>query len=36
MTSEQLKEVEDYVNQAINENCTVILENMPKEEAKSI
>lgn len=36
MTSEQLKEVEDYVNQAITENCSVILENMNKEEAKNI
>jgi alanyl-tRNA synthetase len=36
MTSEQLKEVEDYVNKAISENCIVILENMNKDEAKSV
>src|SRR3989338_6280733 len=29
-----LKKVEDYVNEAITKGCTVVIEQMPKEEAQ--
>lgn len=35
MTPEQLKAVEDYVNEAIDSGLTVTMTNMPKEEARA-
>lgn len=35
MTDEQKKQVEDYVNAAIQSGLKVTIENMPKEEAKA-
>lgn len=36
VTPEQLKEVEDYVNEAISSNAKVVLEEMKKDDAKAV
>lgn len=34
LDEEQVKSIEDYVNEAISKKCDVVIEQMPKEEAK--
>lgn len=36
VSPEILKKVEDYVNEAIAKSCTVVIEQMPKDEAQKI
>jgi alanyl-tRNA synthetase len=35
MTPEQLKQVEEYVNEAIGKNAKMILEDMQKDKARA-